>query len=54
VLMVEQKVRAALLASDRGVVFAEGRNVLQGSSGDLVGDARVNEIFLGKTQRKSA
>jgi ABC-type branched-subunit amino acid transport system ATPase component len=54
VLMVEQKVRGALLASDRGYVFAEGRNVLQGNSGALLGDSRVNEIFLGKTQRKSA
>ena len=54
VLMVEQKVRAALLASDKGYVFAEGRNVLQGNSQDLLGDPRVNEIFLGKTQRKSA
>ena len=54
VLMVEQKVRAALQASDRGYVFAEGRNVLQGNSAELLGDPRVNEIFLGKTERKSA
>ncbi len=54
VLMVEQNARAALRASDRGCVFAEGRNVLEGPAADLLGNARINEIFLGKTTRKIA
>ena len=54
VLMVEQNARAALRASDRGCVFAEGRNVLEGPAADLLGNTRINEIFLGKTTRKIA
>jgi branched-chain amino acid transport system ATP-binding protein len=55
VLMVEQNARAALHASDRGYVFAEGKNALQGSAAELLGNPVVNEIFLGKrSQRKIA
>jgi branched-chain amino acid transport system ATP-binding protein len=53
--MVEQNARAALHASDRGYVFAEGKNALQGSAAELLGNPVVNEIFLGKrSQRKIA
>jgi branched-chain amino acid transport system ATP-binding protein len=55
VLMVEQNARAALQASDRGYVLAEGRNALQGKAAELLGNPSVNEIFLGKgSQRRTA
>ena len=55
VLMVEQNARAALRASDRGYVFAEGKNALQGTAAELLDNPVVNEIFLGrKSQRKIA
>jgi branched-chain amino acid transport system ATP-binding protein len=47
VLMVEQNARAALQASDRGYVLAEGRNRIAGRAADLLADARVAEAFLG-------
>ena len=53
VLMVEQNARAALRASDRGYVFAEGRNALQGSAAELLDNPVVDEIFLGKKSRRN-
>jgi branched-chain amino acid transport system ATP-binding protein len=47
ILMVEQNARAALQASDRGYVLAEGRNRIAGRAADLLADARVAEAFLG-------
>ena len=47
VLMVEQNARAALRASDRGYVLAEGRNRVAGSARELLDDASVAEAFLG-------
>jgi len=47
VLMVEQNARAALRASDRGYVLAEGRNRLTGPSRALLDDPSVGEAFLG-------
>ena len=55
VLMVEQNARAALRASDRAYVLAEGKNALQGNASALLGNPAVNEIFLGrKVQRTIA
>ena len=48
VLVVEQNARAALRASDRGYVLAEGRNYIDGRSEGLLADPRVSEAFLGK------
>ena len=47
VLMVEQNAKAALIASDRGYVLAEGRNRIAGRSVDLLNDPAVAETFLG-------
>ena len=47
VLMVEQNAKAALKASDRGYVLAEGRNRMAGRSVDLLNDPAVAETFLG-------
>ena len=47
VLMVEQNAKAALKASDRGYVLAEGRNRIAGRSADLLNDPAVAETFLG-------
>jgi ABC-type branched-subunit amino acid transport system ATPase component len=47
VLMVEQNAKAALRASDRGYVLAEGRNRFAGAARDLLGDPGVAEAFLG-------
>ena len=47
VLMVEQNAKAALNASDRGYVLAEGRNRIAGRSVELLNDPAVAETFLG-------
>jgi ABC-type branched-subunit amino acid transport system ATPase component len=47
VLMVEQNAKAALRASDRGYVLAEGRNRFAGSARALLDDPAVAEAFLG-------
>ena len=47
VLMVEQNARAALKASDRGYVLAEGRNRMAGRCAELLNDPAVAEAFLG-------
>jgi branched-chain amino acid transport system ATP-binding protein len=47
VLMVEQNAKAALRASDRGYVLAEGRNVTEGPSAALLADAALADAFLG-------
>jgi len=47
VLMVEQNAKAALKASDRGYVLAEGCNRMAGRSADLLNDPAVAETFLG-------
>ena len=47
VLLVEQNAKAALAISDRGYVFAEGENRLDGPAADLLSDPEVGEIYLG-------
>jgi len=47
VLMVEQNAKAALRASDRGYVLAEGRNRFAGAARELLDDPGVAEAFLG-------
>jgi branched-chain amino acid transport system ATP-binding protein len=47
VLMVEQNARAALAASDRAYVLAQGRNYLDGRAADLLDDPEVSAAFLG-------
>jgi len=47
VLMVEQNAKAALRASDRGYVLAEGCNRAAGSARELLEDPSVAEAFLG-------
>ena len=47
VLMVEQNAKAALHASDRGYVLAEGRNRIAGRAAELLNDPAVAEAFLG-------
>lgn len=47
VLMVEQNVRKALLASDRGIVLELGQVRLQDRAQALVDDARVAQLYMG-------
>ena len=47
ILLVEQNVTAALAIADRAYVIETGRIVLSGASGDLAGDPRVREAYLG-------
>jgi branched-chain amino acid transport system ATP-binding protein len=47
VLLVEQNVRAALAAADRGVVIALGRVAVASDSTDLLGDAQLRHAYLG-------
>ena len=47
VLMVEQNARQALERSDWGVVLELGRKALEGTGAELLGDARLAELYLG-------
>jgi branched-chain amino acid transport system ATP-binding protein len=49
VLLVEQDVDAALSVAERAYVLETGRIVLQGRSGELLADKRVQESYLGIT-----
>jgi ABC-type branched-subunit amino acid transport system ATPase component len=54
VLMVEQNAKAAIRASDRFYVLAEGRNRMQGRPQDLVDDdTAIGEAFLGRRRPAS-
>lgn len=54
VLLVEQNARAALGASDRAYVLADGRNQLDGPAESLLDDPAVGEIYLGGGRRADA
>jgi ABC-type branched-subunit amino acid transport system ATPase component len=47
-LIVEQNARKALENSDRGYVFVDGRNRLEGTGEALLADEQIGELFLGK------
>jgi branched-chain amino acid transport system ATP-binding protein len=47
ILLVEQNARAALDVADHGYVLETGSIVLSGPAGELAGDARVVETYLG-------
>ncbi len=48
VLLVEQNVRQALLASQRGYVLENGRIVLEGSGRELLASAATQKAYLGR------
>ncbi|MBT8455396.1 MAG: ABC transporter ATP-binding protein [Rhodobacteraceae bacterium] len=47
ILLVEQNVNQALRLADHCYILAEGRNQVDGSAADLLGDSIVGEIYLG-------
>ena len=47
ILLVEQNARAALRIADRAYMMELGLFTLEGKAGDLVGDARIAESYLG-------
>jgi branched-chain amino acid transport system ATP-binding protein len=47
ILLVEQNTHMALANSDRAYVLELGRVVLEGASGTLAGDSRLEEAYLG-------
>jgi len=47
ILLVEQNARAALKIADRAAVMEGGRIVMAGAAGDLAGDPRIAEAYLG-------
>ena len=47
IVMVEQNARRALTLADRGYVLDLGRNALEGSGAELLGDPKVAELYLG-------
>ena len=48
VLLVEQNVKAALGLADRAAVLVEGKERIVGSSAELLGDARIAALYLGR------
>ncbi len=53
VLIVEQNVRKALLASDRGYALELGRIVLEDRAASLIDDDRVAKLYMGAAKRAS-
>jgi branched-chain amino acid transport system ATP-binding protein len=47
IVMVEQNARRALGFADRGYVLDLGRNALEGTGAELLGDPKVAELYLG-------
>ena len=47
VLMVEQNARQALAIADRGYVFVDGCNRINGSGAELLAHREIAELFLG-------
>ena len=47
ILFIEQNVQVALGMSNRGYILEGGRKVLDGPSGELLGNPEVKRIFLG-------
>lgn len=47
VLMVEQNVHGALLASDRAIVLELGRKFMEGPAGEVMHDPRIRHAYLG-------
>ncbi|WP_420877888.1 ABC transporter ATP-binding protein [Streptomyces agglomeratus] len=54
VLLVEQNTRAAMRVADRGYVLETGTCVAEGTVGELAGDPRVAEAYLGTAQPSPA
>ncbi|GAB2915929.1 ABC transporter ATP-binding protein [Paralcaligenes sp. KSB-10] len=54
ILLVEQNARAALQVADYGYVLETGEIVLEGPAGDLIGNPRVIESYLGLGNAKKA
>jgi branched-chain amino acid transport system ATP-binding protein len=48
VLLVEQNVKAALQLADRAAILVEGKERIVGTSAELLGDARIAELYLGR------
>ncbi len=48
ILLVEQNARAALDLADRAYVMEAGEVVLTGSTAQLIADARVQTVYLGR------
>jgi len=47
-LVVEQRARQSLAISDRGCILDGGRVAMAGRAGDLLADARMAELYLGR------
>ena len=48
ILLIEQDAVAALKVADRGYVMERGRVVMEGSSGELLGNDEVRQAYLGR------
>ncbi len=53
-VLVEQNVKAALALADRAVVLVEGRERLVAPTAELMGDARIAELYLGRATATAA
>jgi branched-chain amino acid transport system ATP-binding protein len=48
ILLIEQDAAAALKIADRGYVMERGRVTIEGTAGELLGDDRVIQAYLGR------
>lgn len=51
VLLVEQNARMGLECADWGHVLDYGKNSFEGPSDDILGDERIQELYLGKSRK---
>ena len=52
IVMVEQNARRALELAHRGYVLDGGRNAIDGTGEELLGDPKVAELYLGRVSRR--
>ena len=52
ILITDHNVRETLQSTDRAYIIHQGRILREGTAGELVGDARVREVYLGHTFEK--
>jgi branched-chain amino acid transport system ATP-binding protein len=51
IVLVEQNALMGLMASDWGIVLDLGRTLFEGPAPEVLEDARIKELYLGKGKR---
>jgi lipopolysaccharide export system ATP-binding protein len=49
ILITDHNVRETLQLCDRAYVIAKGERIKEGTPAEIIGDAKVREVYLGNT-----